>query len=140
MEHATALRRGDSENTDRLRAIIEAIGWPTRSKVGQIAEHQAWLLAQHADADREFQRRCLALMRAEPAGEVCPQHVAYLDDRLACAEGRPQRYGTQLRPSGAGVEPLPLLDGARVDEWRAGVGLEPLADYLRSAKKGVSAT
>ena len=79
-----------------MREIVRDIGWPTRSKVEEQAEHMAWLLVQHADHDRSFQRECLALMSTEAADEVCPAHLAYLEDRLAVAEGRPQRFGTQL--------------------------------------------
>lgn len=89
----------------------------------------------HADADRPFQQRCLDLMKQEPPSEVCPQHVAYLEDRLAVACGEPQRYETQLRPGADGLEPLPIEDPEHVDERRASVGLPPLADYLATARR-----
>lgn len=123
----------DERNTARLREIVAAIGWPTRSKVGQQAEHAAWLLAQHADADRAFQREALALMSAEPTDEVCPKHLAYLEDRLRVADGRPQRYGTQLTGRGDELEPLPIEDRDHVDERRKAVGMGPLAEYLAFA-------
>jgi hypothetical protein len=57
-----AMRDMDHRHLDRMRAIVDAIGWPTRSKVGERAEHLAWLLVQHAD-DVAFQpsRRAAAL-------------------------------------------------------------------------------
>ncbi len=126
----------DAVNTARLREIVDAIGWPTRSKVGELAEHRAWLLVQHADADRDFQRSCLELMKAETPSEVCPQHIAYLEDRLAIAAGRPQRYGTQLHPAATGaLEPLAVDDPDHVDERRAAVGLVPLAEYVATASR-----
>ena len=88
----------DERNTRRMRTIVSEIGWPTVSKVGTQAEHMAWLLVQHAE--HEFQKECLALMEREPPHEVCPQHVAYLEDRVRVREGRPQRYGTQLEKRG----------------------------------------
>lgn len=124
----------DTRNTQRLREIVAEIGWPTRSKVGEQAEHLAWLLVQHADRDVAFQRECLALMEAESADEVCPKHLAYLVDRIRLAEGRPQRYGTQLRMSDRGLEPAPIEDPAGVDDRRHGVGLEPIAEYVRRAR------
>ena len=123
----------DARNTQRLREVIAEIGWPTRSKVGQQAEHLAWLLVQHADRDVFFQRECLALMEEESADEVCPKHLAYLVDRIRVAEGRPQRYGTQLHMSEHGLEPAPIEDLAGVDDRRHGVGLEPIAEYVRRA-------
>ena len=119
----------DRANTERLRAIVTTIGWPTRSRVGEQAEHAAWLLVQHSVHDVSLQKHCLALMRAEPEAEVCAKHLAYLEDRINVLEGQPQRFGTQLRrsPSGA-YEPSPLADPAQVDELRRGVGLGPLAE------------
>src|SRR3954463_5844981 len=34
---------------ERLAAIIEDVGWPGRSLVGEDAADSAWLVAQHAD-------------------------------------------------------------------------------------------
>jgi len=124
----------DARNTQRLREIVAEIGWPTRSKVGERAEHLAWLLVQHADRDVAFQRECLALMEAESAEEVCPKHRAYLVDRIRLAEGRPQIYGTQLRTSDHGVEPASIEDPEGVDDRRHGVSLEPIAEYVRRAR------
>ena len=124
----------DARNTERLREIVDEIGWPTRSKVGERAEHLAWLLVQHADRDLAFQRRCLDIMRREPPNEVCPKHLAYLEDRVLVAEGRLQRYGTQLRLTEHGLDARPIEDPDAVDERRLGVGLEPLADYVERAR------
>lgn len=126
----------DLHNTARMRGIIAEIGWPTRSKVGEAAEHKAWLLVQHADADRAFQRECLELMREQPEGEVCAKHLAYLDDRIRTGEGRPQLYGTQLRggPSGE-LAPSAIEDPEHVDERRAAVGLGPLSEYVALARR-----
>lgn len=120
----------DERNTTRMHEIVAQIGWPTVSKVGTDASHLAWLLVQHADLDRNFQRTCLALMQAQPEGEVKRQDIAYLEDRVCIGEHRLQLYGTQFfhNPQGD-LEPLPMLDPDQVDERRAAVGLAPLAEY-----------
>ena len=101
----------DLRNSSRLSGICAEIGLPTRSRDGASAEHKTWLLGQHAEADVGFQREVLALMRAEPAVEVCPEHLAYLEDRVRTHEGRPQRYGTQLRQTAdGGLEALAMED------------------------------
>jgi hypothetical protein len=130
------MRRGvgdpdvDRRNTARIKEIIGAIGWPTRSKVGEQAEHMAWLLVQHADLAAEFQKECLALMSVEPATEVCRSHLAYLEDRVRVAEHRPQRFGTQFRVGESGdLESDPIEDPEKLDERRASAGLEPFAVY-----------
>ena len=131
---ATSEWEVDRANTARLGAIIEEIGWPTRSRVGDAAEHAAWLLAQHADHDVPLQRRCLELMRAEPEAEVCLRHLAYLEDRIAVHENRPQRFGTQLAGSAEdGYRAGALADPEHVDELRRSMGLEPLAEYVARA-------
>jgi hypothetical protein len=123
----------DADNTERMKALVDAHGWPGRSRVGEEGAKNAWLLVQHADHDVDFQERCLALLRdAVIAGDADVKHLAYLEDRVAMHRGRPQRYGTQFRPGpGGGYEPYTLEDPAKVDEWRAAVGLEPLAEYAR---------
>src|SRR4051812_14973994 len=82
-------QRIDRRHADRLEAIIAAIGWPTIRKVGRRASRMAWLLAQHADHDRRFQRRCLALLKRQATSDIEVSQVAYLEDRLAVAENRP---------------------------------------------------
>lgn len=46
----------DVKHTARMQRIVAEIGWPTVSKVGEHASHMAWLLVQHADHNRAFQR------------------------------------------------------------------------------------
>src|SRR5688572_16492272 len=46
----------------RLREIVDARGWPGVRLVGMDGSRAAWLLAQHADADRPFQERCARLL------------------------------------------------------------------------------
>ena len=125
----------DRPHAERLREIISRIGWPTRSRVGDAAEHAAWLIAQHAAGDPAFQERCLALLLEQPASEVCPHHAAYLEDRINALAGRPQRYGTQLIERDGALVPAPLADDAKVDELRHSVGLGPLAEYVAAASR-----
>jgi hypothetical protein len=126
----------DEANTQRMKEIVEHIGWPTRSKVGSHASEMAWLLVQHADHDRAFQRTCLDLMRAQPEGEVLSRNIAYLEDRVRVGEGRPQIYGTQFYADEAGnFGPRPIEDPDHVDERRQAVGLQPLSDYARDVEQ-----
>jgi uncharacterized protein DUF6624 len=116
----------DAKTTARMKDVIAKQGWPGKSLVGESAAHAAWLLVQHADADRAFQKQCLALIeKAAESGEVTKSDYAYLYDRVAVAENRPQRYGTQY---GNG-KPHPIEDEAHVDERRKAVGLGTMAEY-----------
>lgn len=122
----------DRANVARLREIVASIGWPTHSKVGDRAEHQARLLLEHATP--AFQERCLELMKAAREGEVCKDHIAYLQDRIAMQHGLPRPHGTQLRPTlNRSLEPSLIEDVEHVDARRAAIGLEPLAVYVSRA-------
>lgn len=126
----------DVANTARMREIVDQIGWPTVSKVGVQASSSAWLLVQHADHDRAFQKQCLALMQAQAAGEVKSSHIAYLEDRARVGEGQPQLYGTQFYTDEHGrFGPRPIEDPDNVDLRRASVGLRTLAAYTQQMEK-----
>ena len=116
-------------NAARLRELIELHGWPTEDVAGKDGAEAAWLITQNAIGEPEYQRRALKLIQARIAeGRVPAWHAAYLEDRIAMYECRPQRYGTQWMddPRDGRIRPWTLADPERVDELRAQVGLEPL--------------
>jgi hypothetical protein len=121
----------DAENTKWLKGVVEKHGWPTNTLVGKDGADAAWLLAQHADADPKFQRRCLDPMANLPKNEVSQSKLAYLTDRVLLAEGKKQLYGTQFISVDGKWKPRPLEDEANVDKRRAEVGLPPLAEYTK---------
>jgi len=116
-----------------LKELLGRYGWFRIGEFGPDADLHAWLLVQHADDDLAFQKEVLQKLEAlYPQGEADPSNYAYLFDRVASNENRPQRYGTQGQRVGQGKwEPDTLEDPARVDEWRASVGLEPLEEYKK---------
>lgn len=118
------------KNALRLREIIATHGWPDEELVGADAAEAAWLIAQHAIGHPEFQRHTLQLLKdAADRGSVPRWHAAYLEDRVAMYEQRPQRFGTQWMDDARDgrIRPWVLAEPERVDELRAGVGLKPLA-------------
>ena len=124
------------KNALRLQAIMSQIGWPTERLVGEPAAKAAWLIAQHAISQPEFQRSCLKLL-AEAAREhtVPLWQPAMLEDRIRVFEGRPQLYGTQLEPDEHGnMRVHAMEDPEGVDERRRAVSLEPLTEVLARAK------
>lgn len=126
------MREADAENLPWLKAVVAERGWPGTSLVGPDGANAAWLLAQNADADPAFQRRCLDLMTAAvEAGEASRRELAYLTDRVLLAEKRPQVYGTQVTRKDGQFVPLDLGDPDGLDARRSAVGLEPFAEYAR---------
>lgn len=125
----------DAENLPWLESLVNEVGWPGRSLVGDDGAFAAWLLVQHA-ASPAFQRRCLDLMtEAVERGEAKPRELAYLTDRVLLAEGRPQEYGTQMRGTEEGWVPDNLRDPDNVDSRRAAVSLAPLSEYIEQINR-----
>lgn len=130
----------DAENTAALKDLMNIWGWFTISQFGEQADRDAWLLAQHADLDHDFQVKVLGVLeKLYPQGETSPANYAYLYDRVAVsfvfnnssALGL-QRYGTQLICDKAGnLQPLPVEDPDHLDDRRRQMGLKPMADYLK---------
>lgn len=126
----------DRKNTARMKEIVDKYGWPGKSRVGEDGAHAAWLLVQHADKDRAFQKRCLTLLeRAVKAGEASGTDLAYLTDRVRVAESKKQVYGTQFRLADGKLEPFPIEDEANVDRRRKEVGLSSLAEYRKTLEE-----
>jgi hypothetical protein len=121
----------DSDNTARLKEVVARVGWPGKKLVGSDGARWAWLLVQHADRDHAFQVQCLALLeRAVATGDAGEAEYAYLYDRIATAEGRPQRYGTQFKDD----KPFPIEDEAHVDERRKRLGMPTMAEYAEQIR------
>ena len=126
----------DRTNTERLASWVARCGWPDKARDGDKAAGHAWLLTQHADHDRPFQKRMLALIEAAAAktGEGVDKNFAYLYDRIAVAEKRPQHYGTQFANAGSkpcDLDFAPMDDRGKVEERRKTIGLMPLGAYRR---------
>ena len=131
-ELIASMRAVDSANLAWLKPQILRAGFPTTAQVGREGVLAAALLVQHADADPGFQAAVLPMLEARyKAGIVSGQEVAMLTDRVAKAQGRPQRFGTQTTIADGQVVIDPIEDSAHVDARRAAMGLPPLAEYKR---------
>ncbi|MDM4766346.1 DUF6624 domain-containing protein [Pelomonas sp. SE-A7] len=121
----------DKANTARLKVLVNQCGWPAASRHGRAAGLTAFMLVQHSP-DRDFQRQMLELLKqAVKAGEAEGLTLAYLTDRLAMADGRPQVYGTQFKQELVNCKRvLAPLDGSRevVDARRREIGEMPTLD------------
>lgn len=107
-------------------------GWPAASRYGAGASSDFWLLVQHADQKPDFQRAAIEVMREAVAnGDAAGRDLAYLEDRVAGKDERPQIYGTQgTCEAEGGWAPFPIDDPENVDVRRAAVGLPPLVEYV----------
>lgn len=136
-EAAALVRQLDLEHAKQLDAIIERVGWPGKTLVGDDGAHAAWLILQHSTP--EMMRCRLPLIEAAAArGEASHRDVAYLVDRVLVFEGKLQRYGTQIVVSGSGLVPAPIENESEVDTRRAAVGLGPLAVYVAESNAALN--
>ncbi len=123
-------------NAQRLRRIIESVGWPGADLVGCDGAEAAWLILQHAISEPDLLRRALPLLTtAALEGKADPAHAAMLEDRIRFFEGRPQRYGTQLDWDADGnLSPGEVEDPQKLAGRRRAVGLPSLEEQVRDAR------
>ncbi len=118
----------DKENLVEIEKIIAEHGYPGKSLVGEKAAGAAWTVIQHNDP--ATQKKYLEVMnRAVESGDLNGALVATTVDRILVAEGKLQTYGTQFHEVNGEMVPFPIEDEAHVDERRAKVGLQTLAEY-----------
>jgi hypothetical protein len=124
----------DSANTNWLKAYVARWQWPTAQQVGRENVENAFLIVQHAIHDTAFMRSMLpAVTQAAKAGDLKPNDVAMLGDRIEVKAGHGQRYGTQLSIRDGKLVLDPIEDSAHVDTRRAALGLPPIAQYIHMA-------
>jgi hypothetical protein len=122
-------------NSSRLRQIIAVFGWPGLTLVGDRGARAAWRIALYSHAEPDFMRQCRDLIdRASQANDAPRWQFAMIDDRIRVFEGRPQRYGTQLRQGPQGLEPHPIENEAHINSMRTQAGLPLLGPILAQAR------
>lgn len=124
-------------NAQALSEIIDTIGYPTVTKVGPEASEAAWLIIQHAISQPAFMRKCAELLaEAVRENEANPLNLAYLTDRIATFEGKPQLYGTQFDwDENGAMSPKPYDDQA--DQRRKTIGLNTIAEQTTIMRQRV---
>lgn len=126
----------DRANTKRIKQIVRTNGWPTFDMVGEESAHGFWLLVQHADADRRFQKKCLDLMAlAIKAEQASKKDFAYLTDRVLVGTGKSQKYGTQFHRVDGMLVPRPISAKKGLEARRKKVGLESFKKYKKKMEK-----
>lgn len=76
--------------TPQLRDLCSQINFKKLSKRGW---EDFWMLAQHADDDRQLQKWCLQTISTHLGQQS--SHYKYLADRISCAETGRQKFNTQ---------------------------------------------
>jgi hypothetical protein len=123
----------DSINLLKVSAILDTHGWLGPEVVGNNGNSALFLVIQHSPL--QVQLKYIPMLRAAvKAGKARPSSLALMEDRVALRQGKKQIYGSQIGTNPAtGIDYVqPLEDPDHVDERRAEVGLQPLADYVKN--------
>jgi len=135
----TEMEKLHNENAKQLEDIINKIGYPSIDKVGEEASQSAWIIIQHAIGQPSFMRKCaLELEKAVNEKKADPISLAYLKDRIAVFEGKPQFYATQFDWDKNGeMNPNSFDDLIQVNKRRKDIGLNSLEDQIEIMRKRV---
>lgn len=119
-----------NKNAEVLNEVINIMGFPTVEKVGNQSAYAAWLVIQHSIGKPDFMKRCAALLEIEVKKKKAdPRNLAYLTDRIATFENKPQLYGTQFDWDDNGeLSPNDFDDINKVNERRRSIGLNTLEE------------
>lgn len=136
LETVSAIRAIDRVHSDRLKEIVDHIGWPSREMVGLKATQAAYMVIQHAGHDNEFQNRCLTMMiDMVERGELPASYVALLTDRIRVFQNLPQVFGTQMAMAAdehgmmVPTPTVPIEDPDHLDNRRQLMGMPPHAEF-----------
>ena len=122
------LMRLDSLLTAEMEVILERFGLPTRAVVGAAGSDAAMLIVQHSPT---LQERVLPLAKAVSPGEISPEKLAMLEDRILAGQGRLQRFGTQFTLGSDGMFRFsPVSDVGSLDARRSAAGMPPMRAYV----------
>ena len=123
----------DEINRNQLKKIIEKYGFPTKALVGRDAMNGIFLIIQHADQDKEWQRSQLKNIEIAVKNlDIDAQSYAYLFDRIKVNNGEKQVYGTQFAkvdPVNKIVKLAPTENIKDLDKRRMEIGMMPIAMY-----------
>ena len=130
-DHWKIINEKDSINLIKIKSILDKYGWLGADVVGEQGNSTLFLVIQHSD--QATQEKYLPMMReAVKNGKAQGSSLALLEDRVALRKGKRQIYGSQIGrdPESQLYYVSPLEDPDNVDNRRAEVGLQPLADYV----------
>lgn len=120
-------------HTQTLNEIVQFQGWPTKDHVGKEGVIAAFQLVQHS-LNLAFQQDMLPLIIQSFIDKdgIAGQDVAEFTDNVSIKLGKKQVFGTQAGLINGKVEFLPIENEDSVDQLRAQMGMQSLAEYKKS--------
>ena len=119
----------DTQNAALARGLLEDPGFAALHATAPDAAERIVDLLHHGGSMQDRSRLLALIEPLALSGRFDGQAYALMYDRLAEAQGRPQRYGTQDACVAGRREIYSIEDPATVDERRAAFDMMALADY-----------
>lgn len=117
-------------NSEHLEKIIDEIGWPTRSLLGDVAAAQAWSIATYSP-DPKRHAKYLALIKASKEMMEEKSYVAHFEDQLRTCSGKPELYGTGFTTDNEGkFIPFPIESLEGLNDRRKSMNLDNYETFL----------
>jgi hypothetical protein len=120
-------------NEKKISAILDNSGWPAKEIIGERGNRTICNVIQHAENDIRI--KYLPMMKqAVLDKQLNPQLLVRAEDRIATERGDLQIYGGQMKfyPETKTFNVWPVLDPVNIDQRRAAIGLDPIADHLKN--------
>nr|WP_298998335.1 DUF6624 domain-containing protein [uncultured Allomuricauda sp.] len=120
-------------NERKVKKILDKYGWPNKELIGERGSLTISNVIQHSE--NETREKYLPLMRrAVKEKKLEPSLLARAEDRIATENGELQIYGGQMKfyPETKSFNVWPVFDPENLDKRRAEIGLEPIAEFLKT--------
>lgn len=120
-------------NEGKVKTILDKYGWPAKEMIGEQGNWTICNVIQHSDNDVRI--KYLPMMRKAVEDEKLePRFLVRAEDRIATEKGELQIYGGQMKycPESKTFNVWPVYDPVNIDKRRAEIGLEPIAEFLKS--------
>jgi hypothetical protein len=126
-------RKNHVRNIKKIKEILDKYDWPELALIGEQGNITICNVLQHAD--QETREHYIPLMKqAVMDKKLEPRYLVRAEDRIATDKGQLQIYGGQMKyyPETKNFNVWPVFDPVNIDERRAEIGLEPIAEFLKN--------
>lgn len=126
-------RENHEANLKKVKQILATWSWPKKAVIGEQGNHTICNVLQHADQSTR-EHYIPQMKQAVLDGELGARWLVRAEDRLATDRGELQIFGGQMKyyPETKSFNLWPVYDPENIDERRAEIGLEPIAEFLKN--------
>jgi hypothetical protein len=120
-------------NEEKITNLLDTYGWPKKEVIGEQGNWTICNVIQHAENDVRI--KYLPMMKeAVLEKQLQPRFLVRAQDRIATEQGQLQIYGGQMKyyPETKSFNVWPVFEPENIDKRRAEIGLEPIAEFLKS--------